>query len=146
MKLQVQIINCPDYFYNKKNNYDTDSGFDLYSMKDVIVEPGEVATIHTGVKTRILSDKISGYYLYPRSSISKTPLMMANSVGIIDYDYRGEIMAKVRNLGNKNYVIKQGTSLFQLCTPTLEPFEEIIFVDELDETKRGEDGFGSTNK
>ena len=77
------------------------------------------------------------YYLYPRSSISKTPLIMANSVGIIDKDYRGNIMAKVRNIPLKNkdyekesyfesYHIEKGTRLFQICSPDLSPLKVVV--------------------
>lgn len=86
-----------------------------------------------------------GYYLYPRSSLSKTPLRLANSVGIIDSSYRGEIMAAVDNISEEDFEIKQGERLFQLCSPTLEPINFII-ADELTETDRGEGGFGSTGK
>lgn len=86
-----------------------------------------------------------GYYLYPRSSLSKTPLRLANSVGIIDSSYRGEIIAAVDNISEEDFEIKQGERLFQLCSPTLEPINYII-TDELTETKRGEGGFGSTGK
>jgi len=86
-----------------------------------------------------------GYYLYPRSSLSKTPLRLANSVGIIDSSYRGEIMAAVDNISEKDFDIKQGQRLFQLCSPTLEPINYIV-ANELTETKRGEGGFGSTGK
>jgi len=84
-----------------------------------------------------------GYWLLPRSSISKTPLRMSNSLGLIDMDYRGEIMAKVDNLSNQSYVIEKGTKLFQLALPSLVPCT-IELVEELTETKRGEGGFGST--
>lgn len=86
-----------------------------------------------------------GYYLYPRSSLSKTPLRLANSVGIIDSSYRGELKAVLDNKSGEDYEIKQGERLFQLCSPTLEPINYII-TDELTETKRGEGGFGSTGK
>ena len=86
------------------------------------------------------------YYLYPRSSISKTPLIMANSVGIIDKDYRGDIMAKVRHIpfeGVEDYKVEMGTRLFQICSPDLSPLK-LVIVEELTETSRGEGGFGST--
>ena len=70
---------------------------------------------------------------------------MANSVGIIDHGYRGNIMAKVLNTSNEPYQVKKGERLFQLCMPTLVPFG-VRFVDQLDVTERGEGGFGSTGK
>lgn len=71
--------------------------------------------------------------------------MMANSVGIIDYGYRGNIMAKVYNTSSETYEVKKGEKLFQLCMPSLEPFS-VVFVTELDITERGTGGFGSTSK
>lgn len=86
------------------------------------------------------------YYLYPRSSISKTPLRLANSVGIIDSGYRGNIMAMVDLVHKENYEIKQYTRLFQLTSPNLHPFKvEFVHTEnELGSTSRGAGGFGST--
>ena len=91
------------------------------------------------------------YYLYARSSISKTPFRMANSVGIIDAGYRGDIMGKLDWLDNGEdlYRIEKGTRLFQLCAYNLFPFDVIQLVESeeaLSEvTKRGYGGFGSTD-
>jgi len=146
MKLEVKLLK-EEYqqFYDSKKNYASDSGFDLYCVEDVTIEPWSVGTINSGVACSPRTTTPQGYYKYPRSSISKTPLMLANSVGIIDYTYRGPILSKVRNMSNQPYTVKKGTSLFQLCTPNLTPFEEIKFVSELDQTERGSGGFGSTN-
>tara|TARA_B100000900_G_C20591082_1_gene721612 strand:+ start:1586 stop:2140 length:555 start_codon:yes stop_codon:yes gene_type:complete len=84
------------------------------------------------------------YYLYPRSSLSKTPLRMSNSTGIIDAGYRGNIIAKVDNISNDEYRIEKGTRLFQICSPSLEEIE-LEVVDELSDTTRGSGGFGSTS-
>ena len=96
----------------------------------------------------------SGYYLYPRSSIVKTPFRLSNSVGIIDSGYRGEIMAVVDNIDAVNNDIKTCLSkymppmsrMFQICSPTLEPFMiQIVDSEEkLGLTERGSGGFGST--
>ena len=96
------------------------------------------------------------YYLYSRSSLPlKTPLRLANSVGIIDAGYRGNIKAAVRYIPTDkdlsivtkidhckypNYTIKKGTRLFQLCKFTGEPFK-IKLVDELSDSSRGTGGF-----
>ena len=86
-----------------------------------------------------------GYYLYPRSSTgTKTPLRLANSVGIIDAGYRGEIKGIVDNLDKgQDYCIRAGTRLFQLCSPVLGPIS-FEMANTLSETARGEGGFGST--
>jgi|LauGreDrversion4_2_1035121.scaffolds.fasta_scaffold382830_2 dUTP pyrophosphatase len=89
----------------------------------------------------------SGYYVYPRSSISKTPLMLANHVGIIDSGYRGNIMAAVRKLPSdqSEYVVNKHTRLFQICHPSLCPvFVVLVPESELNSSERGEGGFGST--
>jgi dUTPase len=90
------------------------------------------------------------YYLYPRSSISKTPIRLSNNVGIIDSGYRGEIAAMVDFIDFERgiYTIDKHSRYFQICSPTLEP----IFVmmvqkkEDLGITLRGDGGFGSTGK
>ena len=85
------------------------------------------------------------YYLYPRSSITKTPLRLANSVGIIDAGYRGNIIACVDNIKNGEYIIEAGSRLFQICSSDLSPIS-IEIVNSLPETSRGIGGFGSTDE
>jgi len=82
--------------------------------------------------------------MYPRSSISKTPLRLANSVGIIDSGYRGELQAPVDNFSCQKYIVEEGQRLFQICSGDLTPFFNIKIVDSLDQTDRGAGGFGST--
>ena len=120
-----------------------DSGYDLIVCSDYTVEPWQTCKIPLGIAAEP-ADTNSGYYLYPRSSISKTPLGLANSVGIIDAGYRGEICAVVRNYSNIPYQIKKGDKLFQLCAPDLKPLV-IKIVNELNSSIRGSGGFGSTN-
>ena len=96
----------------------------------------------------------SGYYLYPRSSIVKTPFRLSNSVGIIDSGYRGELMAVVDNInaanGDMKVYINQHmppmSRMFQICSPTLQPFMVQLVESEemLGKSERGSGGFGST--
>lgn len=96
----------------------------------------------------------TGYYLYPRSSIVKTPFRLANSVGIIDAGYRGEIMAVVDNIDSVNNDMKTCierympplSRVFQICAPSLQPFfvRIVKHESELGMTERGSGGFGST--
>lgn len=132
-------------FYQKKANYAQDSGFDLYCPAIQIVKARGYATIDFKIQCAPQFSIVSGYYLYPRSSISKTPLSMANSVGIIDWGYRGNIMARVYNNSDQDYEINSGDRLFQLCHPTLQPLN-IAIVDTLDNTDRSTGGFGSTGR
>jgi dUTPase len=100
-----------------------------------------------------------GFYLYPRSSISKTRMRLANSVGIIDSGYRGDIIAAVDSIGvfgsrdiwyiwkDTLFPIKKYDRYFQICSPNLSPF--IVHIVETEEelgeqTARGAGGFGST--
>ena len=101
----------------------------------------------------------AGFYLYPRSSISKTRMRLANSVGIIDAGYRGDIIAAVDTIGlfGSNDIwhvwketlspIKKYDRYFQLCAPDLSPFQVHIVATEAElgaPTTRGQGGFGST--
>jgi len=87
-----------------------------------------------------LKNNPSHILMFPRSSISKTGLRLANAVGIIDSSYRGNLIAKVDNLGAE-IEVKKGTSLFQLL---VGEHCNVQIVSQLSETKRGESGFGST--
>ena len=137
------------YYHNLENKETSDSGVDLIAPNEIIVKENSIQTINFEIKCQMIdkSGNFIPYYLYPRSSISKTPLVMANSVGIIDSEYRGNIMAKVRNIPlegkRSSYVIEEGTRLFQICSPDLSPLK-VKCVKELSLTTRGEGGFGST--
>ena len=85
-----------------------------------------------------------GYWLLPRSSISKTPLRMANSVGLIDMGYRGDIIGKVDTVYGDSYTVEKGTRLFQIASGDLTPISKVHVVEELSESVRGTGGFGST--
>ena len=140
MKLLIKTEN--EYLKSLYNNHEHfhpgDSGLD---------SPGCMVKIDLQVQCEGLHDDIVStnvsYYLYPRSSIIKTPLRMANSVGIIDAGYRGNIIACVDNVKNYEYKIEKGSRLFQICGPTLEPIV-IRVVNELSNSQRGSGGFGST--
>ena len=123
-----------------------DSGLDLFCPETITIQPGESTKINLQIKCEAIEgDSNLSYYLYPRSSIIKTPLRLSNSVGIIDSGYRGDIIACVDNIKNVPYEIKQGDRLFQICAGDLSPFEYIL-VDDLSNTRRGSGGFGSTGR
>jgi len=145
--LNIQLVdNNLSQYYKERTNFATDSGYDLYCPETFVVPPNALGfTIDFKIRASPQFEKVSGYSLEPRSSISKTPLRMSNSRGIIDHGYRGNIMAKVDNRTNEPFEVKAGERLFQLCMPTLEPFN-VVFKDTLDETERGTGGFGSTGK
>lgn len=131
------------------------SGFDVCIAHNMALPPG-MATTHMaklGIKAEMSTmdhlrqDNVpTAYWLLPRSSLSKTPLMQSNHLGLIDMGYRGEIMAPLRNLSETSYTIESQTRLFQLCHPNAYPIM-VVMVDKADElslSARGEGGFGST--
>ena len=130
-----------------------DSGFDVITPFEVNIPPGYNAKmIDMQIKTEMLycdvaTDKITptGYFAFPRSSISKTPLMLANHTGIIDSGYRGTLRGAFRNLSDEVYVVPRLSRLLQLCHPTLCPvYVHITDEKYLTSTLRNEGGFGST--
>jgi len=128
-------------FYQNKTNTSGNSGYDLYVPMDVVVQPQQIIFLDHRVSAK--TDSGSGFYLYPRSSISKTPLRLVNSVGIIDPNYRGGLIAALQNTSSEPCIIQRGQRLVQICLPDLRPFK-VSFVDELDDTARGGAGFGSS--
>ena len=131
-----------------------DSGFDLFIPfnKDHpegkwIFPPNTTIRIPLGIKMVSKSnDRTYPYYIYARSSISKTPLRLANNQGIIDAGYRGELMVALDNIIPKTWVLWPGMRLLQTCKPDLSPFKVVIVAEDFEETKRGAGGFGSTGR
>jgi len=125
------------------------SGFDLFVPETTDIEPNDFATkmVSMDVKCEMLGQDRNTipFYMFPRSSLSKTPLLLANHTGIIDSGYRGYLISAFRNLRMNTYTIEKGTKLMQICHPSLCPIH-VVMVDESDlsTTSRGEGGFGST--
>ncbi len=143
MKLKCKKLNpeaiLPSYATDGSN------GLDLTATA-VIVHPDYVE-----VRTAISVEIPKGYVglLFPRSSITKTNMMLGNSVGVIDSDYRGEIMFRFkvledsRNVFKYSKIYKQGEKVGQLLL-VAAPKLEIEEVKDLEETERGDGSFGST--
>lgn len=132
-------------FYTRpgKDTTQGNSGYDLHVPGDIVIPPRSVVFVNHGVVA--VAHGGSGFYLYPRSSISRTPLRLANSVGIIDPSYRGCIIAALENTSDTEYRISRGDRLVQLCLPDLRPFN-VNITDVVTETTRGSGGFGSTGR
>jgi len=117
--------------------------FDLEVSEKTRIQPGEFELVDLGIKMEIPK----GYYveIVPRSSICKSGLVLANSVGVIDSDFRGSIKAPLRNVTDKKIIVLPGSHLVQaMLKPIIKfPFKK---VSKLSETARGEGGFGSTGK
>jgi hypothetical protein len=80
------------------NYMSSDSGFDLYLPKDIVVKPKE--SLKIDLKIQCEPRFPGGYYLYPRSSMAKTPLRLKNSVGIVDSMFRGNLIAYIENMSD----------------------------------------------
>jgi hypothetical protein len=157
-----KLISDPSYI---------DAGFDLYAPGKIDDESDNVLKFYKNRVNKldfevICSAKIynnsnksynTGYYMYPRSSLSKTMLRLANSVGIIDAGYRGHLIGMFDVINNEEN--SQYTESFyngniydrylQICAPGLLPIIVEIVKNKEDlgeETERGEGGFGSTGK
>lgn len=119
-----------------------DAGLDLTSREDVSLQPGSVQIVTTGVCVEIPE----GYFglVAPRSGLSsKHGITLANTPGIIDSGYRGEIHVPLYNIGKEPYEIHKGDRVCQLI---IVPYAscQCIEVDDMDHTDRGDTGFGSS--
>ncbi len=123
--------------------YSGDAGLDLRANEDVVLEPHERRLISTGLAIAIPE----GYagFVQPRSGMAlKRGLSMANTPGLIDAHYRGELKVLAVNLDDKVPIsIERGERIAQLVIQRV-PVVTLVEVDELDETDRGAGGFGSS--
>tara|TARA_B100001250_G_C19234417_1_gene543706 strand:- start:32 stop:469 length:438 start_codon:yes stop_codon:yes gene_type:complete len=145
MELKIKTLNKEAYqlYQSHGHFHDGDAGLDLYILEDISFMPGETKLIKLGISCEPKDEK--AYFLLPRSSISKTPIRLANSIGLIDGGYRGEIMAACDNIKDFEYKVEKGQRLFQLIGANCEPISYEL-VDNLSDTTRGDGGFGSTGK
>lgn len=124
----------------------TDAGLDLRSSETVYLEPGKRVLVHTGVQVKIPPNHVG--FLIPRSSLSKRNVGMTNSIGVIDSDYRGELLASLVYWGlDRSCVLERGERFAQLVVvPIALPEVLVRYQDEetWTDTTRGIHGFGST--
>ena len=133
--------------YMAKPYEERDAGVDAPAAEDVSIGAGATEKLMLGVRAAAWDPDhrmFRAFWLLPRSSISKTPLRMANSVGLIDAGYRGQLMGAVDS--RKDHVCHTGERYFQITAADLMPWNNIHIVDEIPggPTQRGEGGFGST--
>ena len=123
------------------------AGMDLYACIDepITRAPGQLAVVPTGIAIA-LPDNSCAAFLYARSGLGvKHGICLSNGVGVIDSDYRGEICAGLCNVSDNPYTIEPDERVCQMViAPVLTP--DVVEVNELDNTDRGEGGFGSTGK
>jgi len=130
-----------------------DAGFDIFvPVSDVLSKPlANKVDFKIVCACKMVTTSVSyntGFYMYPRSSISKTPLRLANNVGIIDAGYRGHLIGMFDLPAGNTEHIKKLDKYLQICAPGLVPiFVELVGSKEDlgEQTARGEGGFGSTS-
>jgi dUTP pyrophosphatase len=163
LRIKTSNKELQELYSKSKQNFDSDSGFDLYCPHELQIEPNTTSKIDFEIKCEMINREYKGHYtidsesnvaymLVPRSSLSKSPLRMSNSIGIIDSEYRGNIMAYVdhhKGFGTNKYdgayIVNKNERLFQIVLPSLEPFY-VEVVNSISKTERGEGGFGSTGQ
>ncbi len=121
------------------------AGMDLCACLDepVILAPGDIRLIPTGLTAQTDETDVA-LLLYPRSGLStRYGISLANCVGVVDSDYRGEWSVPLINHGKEPFTVEHGMRIAQLV-PTRVLFPEVEVADELIGTERGEGGFGSS--
>lgn len=128
-----------------------DAGYDIFCVNDgEIVRDSDNNILYIQYNTGISIQPPSGYYteIYPRSGITKKPLFLANSVGIIDEGYRGEVIIRFKvnkdSVNVENDLYKKGERIAQFIVRKCENNFEFSWQENLSSTNRGEGGFGSS--
>jgi len=169
-----------NYYTRSITRDNANAGFDLFVVKEEQCEAGKVSLLDLGCKARMVKcsddkEEEVHYWLSPRSSIWKSGVTQANSVGIIDKSYRGPLMGAVlpiykpsgywgqihmgdgpktgsyiwKNCDSRDTgspVIEAGQRLFQIVAPDMGHIKEVKIVESLNQTERGEGGFGSSGR
>ena len=141
---QVKIKKLDDRAVTPSYGSEYAAGFDLYAVldEDITIKSGETYLVKTGLAMEVPV----GYagMIFARSGLAtKKGLAPANKVGLVDSDYRGEVMVALHNHSNENRTISHGERIAQMV---IMPFykAEFLEVEELSNTDRGSGGFGST--
>ncbi|MDO9578910.1 MAG: dUTP diphosphatase [Candidatus Cloacimonadales bacterium] len=142
--LKINFIKLADSALPPQKMSEHAAGYDLYSCheEDIILKSGEVMLIPTGLAISLPVGFEA--QIRPRSGLAiKHQLGVLNSPGTIDADYRGEIKIILFNFGKQDFVIKPQTRIAQMVIAKHETVD-FVLTEELDETDRGEGGFGHT--
>jgi dUTP pyrophosphatase len=144
-KVELKFTKVTDNAVSPKYNYESDSGFDLHSTEDILVEPLGRALVSTGLKF----DIPIGYEMQvrPKSGLAlKEGLTVLNTPGTVDQGYDGEVKVIIYNTNGRSYQIKKGQKIAQavLCPVLAGRMVLLNNVIELNNKERGDNGFGST--
>ena len=143
MTLKIKKLN--DLAIEPKLGSEEAAGIDLYaaSSSDIWIEPSETVMIGTGLAIELERGAFGG--IFARSGLAcKQGLRPANCVGVIDSDYRGELIVALHNDTKESQLVPAQSRIAQLVVLPYIRIEDIELTDELSDTERGEGGFGST--
>ena len=140
--MQVKVKKITNDAKIPKIEHEGDAGFDIYSNEETTILPMERKLIGTGISISV--PKGFEAQVRPKSGLAiNHGLTLLNTPGTIDAGYRGEVKVIIMNLGKEEYKIEKGKKIAQVVFNKIEE-PELIEVEELDESQRGEGGFGST--
>tara|TARA_Y100000034_G_C6906843_1_gene421139 strand:- start:341 stop:793 length:453 start_codon:yes stop_codon:yes gene_type:complete len=143
VEVEVKIKRMYDYaILPRYEHKGEDAAMDFFASEDVLFKPGERGLVHTGIKLELPK----GYELQmrPRSGLAlKAGVTLLNSPGTVDPGYRGEVGAIIINHGQEDFYVKRGDKIAQGALKEIV-FGNLIEVDELSDSARGEGGFGSS--
>lgn len=170
--IKANCKEAKELYQNHSTYHQGDSGLDLFVVADEIIPAGETRLVDLGISCQLVStnieynssllsiefindlsdlykkhfykEKYYSYNMYSRSSISKTPLRLANGVGLCDSGYLGPLKAALHNTSLIDYTIKKGERYVQLARPDLEEVSFELVESFGRTTTRGQGGFGST--
>lgn len=153
-EIKQKYIDFANNHNGKLLNQQLDAGVDLFTPNKIVAS-NYVNKVDLNVicAAQMYLDNgkqySTGYYMYPRSSLSKTPLRLANSVGIIDAGYRGHLIGMFDLINSSEFIVSKYDRLLQICAPGLVPIviDVVNDIGDLGEqTDRGNGGFGSTGR
>lgn len=135
----------PTYYPIPRRAHPDDAGLDLSAATDIEIAPGCACAVNTGIRMAIPKGYVGLLCLRSGFAVDNPDLCLVNNVGIIDSGYTGNIRAVFENVGSGDCKIRRGTRFAQLViVPCLLGSPQ--FVENLEDTERGDGGFGSTGK
>ena len=144
--MEIRIKKLNDNAVIPTKAHSTDAGFDLYCTSREMDWEKRQLICHIGLAFEIPDGYVG--LIFPRSSVSNKPLMMANAVGVIDSGYRGEVTAKFNITGMREFYTNYYRVGDKIAQMIIIPYPEISFIesDELSDSERGSGGYGSTGR
>jgi dUTP pyrophosphatase len=141
MKLELKVRKMNPDAKLPRCSHKGDAGMDLFSAVDDLLRAGEVKPVPTGIQMAIPEGYVG--LIWDKSGVSLAGLHRL--AGVVDAGYRGEVRVVMANLGKESFIIKKGMKIAQMLIQPVETVE-VVEAEELDDTPRGQGGFGSTGQ